>query len=190
MGRLISDMGQELGMNADDVRQAHLDSHAGRFEQLSGVALQNAVSRCKELFDLGSLLQALVAELNNFAAAAHPESLPCLFMTWASANLSEPHIIFSPSDLYRVDVDEALVLACLEQLFLGRVMVEVDEKYRGRSLAQLFQPRKHDANDVVEAADSSRLTMEIKTEPKLPSMRLVTIVGLIALSFWASRINQ
>lgn len=145
--RLMADLGQELGLSADDVRQARLDMHAGRFGRLTGEALQSAATRCRELFDVTALLQAVTAEINSFSAEAQPESLPCLFMTWAAASLSEPHAIFSADDPHRVDVGEPLVLACLERLFLGNVNAPVDEQYHGRSIVKLFDACQDDVKD-------------------------------------------
>merc|ERR1712187_830022 len=190
---------QELGLNVDDVRHARLDSHAGRFRELTGDALLNVATRCRDLFDVSALLQALAAEINGFSAESQPESLPCLFVTWAAANLSQPHAIFSASDPYRLDVDESLVLACLEQLFLGYVNAPDEEQYHERNVKKLFEVHHCDENDVVacdhkcvasEAARSATQTMDITPKRGFTSMKLISIVGVIALSFWASRLTQ
>merc|ERR1712232_1187429 len=146
-----------------------------------------------------ALLQSLVAEINSFSAEAQPESLSCLFMTWAAENLSEPHAIFSADDPYRVDVDESLVLACLEQTFLGAVNATVEDHYHGQSVRKLFEVGHCESDDVFacrhrsvasEGKDRPKIAVDIKPEPSFPSMRLVTVIGFIALSLWASRLTQ
>jgi hypothetical protein len=136
--RLTADLGEKLGLNADDVVQARLDEHSCRFAPLEGDALDSAADRCRELFDVDALLQSLVAEINSFSAEAQPESLAAQFLTWAAASLSEPHVVFSTADPHRVDVGAPLVLACLEQLFSGSVQAPAEEQHNGRSIAELF----------------------------------------------------
>jgi len=155
--RLTADLGKELGLNADDIAQARLDEHSHRFAPLEGHAFESAADRCRELFDVDALLQSLVAEINSFSAEAQPESLPAQFLTWASANLSEPHAVFSAADPHRVDVGTPLVLACLEQLFVGSVEAPVGEQHTARSIAVFAVcPSGAEASQALPPSESQR----------------------------------
>lgn len=125
----------------DDIRQAQFDRQSRRFNQLKGETFENALSRCRELFDLSALLQALTSEINSLSDETKPDSLSCQFLNWVAANLNDPHVVFSKEDVGQVAVSESLVLACLEYMFLGKVSAPADEQYCGRSVAELFAPR-------------------------------------------------
>jgi len=153
--RLTADLGEELGLNADDIVTARLDEHACRFAPLEGDALDSAADRCRELFDVDALLQSLVAEINSFSAEAQPESLAAQFLTWAAASLSEPHVVFSTADPHHVDVGAPLVLACLEQLFAGSVQAPAEEQQNGRSIAELFAAGSAGAEAPAEAGQGT-----------------------------------
>jgi hypothetical protein len=137
--RLTADLGQELGMNASDVRRASLDEHAQvRFAKLGARDVHGAVVRARELFDVHALLQALVSELNSFCAESTPDSLPRLFLDWASENMTDKHIVFDEETCTHVEVDCALAMAVLEILFLGQTSSGEDVMFRGRKLCDLF----------------------------------------------------
>lgn len=141
--RLTADLGQQLGLNADDVRRATLDEHArARFGKLSTFDVQAASARARELFDLEALLQALVSELNSFSAESPPESLPQLFLDWASENITQKHLVFDEETCTRIDVDRVLAMGVLEMLFLGRLVVHTSEVYRDVKLSDLFIPQQ------------------------------------------------
>lgn len=138
--RLTADLGQHLGLNADDVRRAELDEHSrSRFAKLRAHdEVHAAVVRCRELFDLEAFLKALVSELSSFSAASSSNSLPRLFLDWASENMTEKHVVFDEDTCTCIDVDCTLAMAILEVLFLGQLVGPADETYRGRALCDLF----------------------------------------------------
>merc|ERR1712060_767263 len=82
--RLTQDIGDELGLNKDDIRRAMLDEHAGRFPCLSREEQLSAAARCRELFDVEALMKALMMEVNSFDQNSSPQSLPLQFLNWAS----------------------------------------------------------------------------------------------------------
>merc|ERR1711953_1272991 len=94
--------------------------------------------RARELFDMDALLQALVSELNSFGAASTPDSLPRLFLDWASQNLTDKHVVFDEDTCSRVDVDRTFAMAILEWLFLGQLEQVRHTTYRGYSMSELF----------------------------------------------------
>merc|ERR1711933_328951 len=62
--RLTADLGQSLGLNVDDIRRAELDVHArSRFSRLSQRDVLMASARCRDLFDIETLLKAVVTEI-------------------------------------------------------------------------------------------------------------------------------
>lgn len=144
--RLTADIGQQIGLNADDVRRAALDEHArARFSKLRPHDANLAAARARELFDLEAFLQALTSELNSFNASSAAESLPRLFLDWASEHISEKHVVFDEDTCTRVEVDCMFVMAVIEMLFLGQVDVLADETYRGHKLRELFGQHQMEA---------------------------------------------
>jgi len=138
--RLTQDLGQPLGLNMGDIRRARLDEHAAtRFPRLGRKQRQDFTDRCRELFDLAAFLQAFMAEVNGFSEASPPESLPRLFLDWASERFTEKHVVFDEATCTRVDVALPLVKAIIEDLFLGAPDLASDQVYRGRRLSTLFQ---------------------------------------------------
>lgn len=136
--RLISDLGDLVGLNQDEIRQANLDVHRQRFAELTPEELAVASGRLRELFDIEALLKALTAQLNSFDADSPPESVPHQFLKWASTSLTQKHVVFDVDTCMSIDVEEALVLAIIEVLFLGRSSAMADETYRGVCLNDLF----------------------------------------------------
>lgn len=172
--RLTADLGQQLGLNASDVRRAALDEHAqARFARLRPREIDPAVARGRELFDMDALLQALVSELNSFNASSAPDSLPRLFLDWASQNITEKHVVFDEDTCSRVEVDRTLAMAVLEVLFLGQLGDLADEMYRGTKLCELFdaQPGEAcaEAEQVVDCntAEDCALTNEVDQDKML-----------------------
>jgi len=163
--RLTADLGQQLGINADDVRRAALDEHArARFGKLSTQDVQAASARTQELFDMEALLQALVSELNSFSASSTPDSLPRLFLEWASENMTEKHIVFDEETCTHIDVDSVLAMAVLETLFLGQLCALANETYREIKLCDLFIPQQmkqlsenSTSNTIVYEADKDKV---------------------------------
>ncbi|CAK0814320.1 unnamed protein product, partial [Prorocentrum cordatum] len=136
------DLGDALGLNADDVRRAALDEHAAaRFRRVAGEARAQAVGHARALFDLDALLKVLMAELGSFSADSAPNSLPRTFLDWAASRLKEKHVVVDEDTCSRVEVGEPLALAILEDLFLDRPPPPTDEVYRGHRLRELFLPR-------------------------------------------------
>merc|ERR1712187_1031135 len=114
----------------------------GRFARLSAHEVDSVATRARELFDMDALLQALASELNSFNAASTPDSLPRLFLDWASQNLAEKHVVFDEDTCTRVDLDCVFVMAILEWLFLGQLERLEHQTYRGRKMSELFNPRQ------------------------------------------------
>lgn len=138
--RLTQDLGHDLGLNMGDIRRAKLDEHAAtRFPRLGRKQRHLFTDRCRELFDVAALIQAFVAEVNGFSESSLPESLPRLFLDWASERLTEKHVVLDEATCTRVDVTSPLAKAILEDLFLGAPDSATDHVYRGRRLSTLFQ---------------------------------------------------
>jgi hypothetical protein len=137
--RLTADLGSALGLNAADVRGASLDQHASaRFAKLRYHDVEAAAGRARELFDMQALVQALISELNSFSEASTPDSLPRLFLDWASESIAQKHMVFDEETCSRVDVDCVFGMAILEKLFLGQLEGLSDTTYRGAKLSDLF----------------------------------------------------
>lgn len=138
--RLIADIGPALGLDASDIRRARLDEHArSRFQCLNHVEQEKATKRCRQLFDLDALLGALAGEVNSFSAESPQNSLPWLFMDWVSRRFDQKHIVFDDTCMH-VEVGRPLLLAVLEDLFMGKVRSGKDEVYRGVLLRDVFFP--------------------------------------------------
>lgn len=145
--RLISDLGDLVGLNNDEIRQAKLDSHRERFARLNHDELCAASARHRELFDIEALLKALTAQLNSFNAESPLESAPQQFLKWVSTSLTQKHVVFDVGSCMSIDVEEPLVLAILEFLFLGLAPSTPDEKYKGMYLKDLFILPKSNEDD-------------------------------------------
>jgi len=140
--RLIADLGGLLGFNQDDVRRAQLDEHAAsRFQALAAHDRQSAAERCKELFDIDAVLQAFMAEVTTFDSHSLPESLPCMFLCWASGHMKQKHLVFDEETCSHIDVNQPLALAIFESLFLGELAAAPKETYRGYPAAEVFLNR-------------------------------------------------
>jgi hypothetical protein len=156
--RLTADLGEQLGLNADDVRRAALDEHArARFSKLRSYEVTAAVARGRELFDFDAFVQALVGELNSFSAESSPNSLPRLFLDWASEQMTDKHVVFDEDTCTRIEVDRTLVSAVLEVLCFGKVVGLADETCRGIAFRDLFATQLSDQS--VEA-DSSKQVLD------------------------------
>lgn len=188
--RLTADIGQHLGLNADDVRRAELDVHANsRFARLRASEVNSVATRARELFDMDALLQALVSELNSFSAASTPESLPRLFLDWASQNLAEKHVVFDEDTCTCIDLDCAFVMAILEWLFLGQLERVEHQTYRGRKMSELFNPQQdekvaeeNDVPQVDEEEKDAACLVSISTEQgkDVQDNGLLAAFGLLA----------
>jgi len=140
--RLTVDVGEQLGLNADDVRRAALDQLAvERFSPLGEADLPGVASRCRELFDMDAMLGAFVAEVNGFNADSTPESLPRLFLVWASERLADKHVVFDEHTCSHVEVTPDLALAVFEDVFIGHMNAPVSEFFRGQQIRALFLRR-------------------------------------------------
>eukprot|EP00746_Dinoflagellata_sp_MGD_P164008 gnl/MRDRNA2_/MRDRNA2_92408_c0_seq1.p1 gnl/MRDRNA2_/MRDRNA2_92408_c0~~gnl/MRDRNA2_/MRDRNA2_92408_c0_seq1.p1 ORF type:complete len:454 (+),score=89.13 gnl/MRDRNA2_/MRDRNA2_92408_c0_seq1:90-1451(+) len=149
--RLISDLGNLVGLNKDEIRQANLDGYTQRFAMLTPKELVAASARHRELFDIEALLKALTAQLNSFDAESPPESLPQQFLKWAAASLTQKHVVFDANTCMSIDVEDTMVLAIIEVLFLGRPSAMEDETYRGVRLNDLFHAPESNDQGFVEA---------------------------------------
>jgi len=150
--RLVADLGHQLGLDAADIRRAHLDEHAeSRFSRLGKAATMTAVARFRELFDFEAFLRALVAEVTSFGPESPAECPSRLFLSWVSANLAQKHMVLDEASCTRVDIDCLFALALLEFIFLGRQCLPVQQTWHGLHLSDLFSNR------------------DVRTEEKLPS---------------------
>jgi hypothetical protein len=139
--RLTADLGEALGLNMDDIRRAELDEHARmRHAPFPQQARIEYAARCRELFDITALLQAITAEVNNFSDASTEDSLPRTFLDWASQRLRLKHVVFDEATAMRVDIDQSFALATLEVLFLGEPAAEAVQSgsYRGHCWGDIF----------------------------------------------------
>jgi hypothetical protein len=135
--RLAADLGEILGLDKDYIRLAMLDKHASeRYDSLSGDVLSVA-ARCREIFDVDAVLQAFVSEVNAFSIDSHPESLPRLFIDWASEHLKHKHVVFDDATYCQMAIQPPLALAIFEVLFLG-APGNLEETYHGHSFRDLF----------------------------------------------------
>merc|ERR1712048_1557315 len=98
-----------------------------------------AARRCRELLDVDALVSAFMGEVNSFGPASAPNSLPNLFLSWASERLgAHAHIVFDEATLMDVRVERPLALAVLEDIFVGQPLPSRDETYRGEPLLARF----------------------------------------------------
>jgi hypothetical protein len=136
--RLIKDLGALVGLNQEEIRQASLDAHTQRFARLTHEDLLVASARHRELFDIEALLKALTAQLNNFNEESPQESVPHQFLKWVSASLTQKHVVFDEETCMSINVEEPIVVAIIEVLFLGRPSPTAEETYRAVPLKDLF----------------------------------------------------
>jgi hypothetical protein len=137
--RLTADLGEHLGLNADDIRRAELDVHAkSRFAKLSAEEATAAAARCRELFDLKAFLQALVSQLNSYKSSSDASSLPRLFLKWTCEHMNEKHVVLDEETISKVDIDCTLARAVLEMLYLNRLTGLAGDEYRGIKFSDIF----------------------------------------------------
>eukprot|EP00443_Scrippsiella_acuminata_P120250 CAMPEP_0115582282 /NCGR_PEP_ID=MMETSP0272-20121206/5580_1 /TAXON_ID=71861 /ORGANISM="Scrippsiella trochoidea, Strain CCMP3099" /LENGTH=401 /DNA_ID=CAMNT_0003017265 /DNA_START=81 /DNA_END=1286 /DNA_ORIENTATION=+ len=138
--RLTADVGPLLGANADDVRRAVLDEHArSRYACLDGAEAAKAAARCRELFDVDAMLQAFVAEVNSFDAETSSNTLPAMFLVWASERLSRKHVVLDAETCSRTEVDCAFAVCVFEDLFLSGPAAPAEETFRGVPISEIFR---------------------------------------------------
>lgn len=141
--RLTMDLGADLGLNSADIRRASHDEHArARFTPLSGRKADAAIARCREHFDVEAMLKTFVAEVNSLSSESPADSLPMLFLHWASENLEEKHIVFDEETFSTVDIDFTFAISVLEVLFLGATAAPAGECFRHVLLRSLFKPQQ------------------------------------------------
>jgi len=141
--RLIADLGGKLGLNPADVRRARHDEHArSRFKPLNGRKAEAAMARCREHFDAEAMVKTFVAEANSFSSESPAESLPMLFLQWASENLVEKHLVFDEETCSTVDIDFTFGISVLEVLFLGATAAPAGECFRKVELRDLFKAQQ------------------------------------------------
>jgi len=165
--RLTADIGGAVGANADDIRRAERDRHAkDRYQRISGAAARAAASRCQELFDVEAMLGAFVAEVNGFNEDSPKESLPAIFLQWASEHMALKHMVFDEDTCTRVEVEPLLALCVFEVLFTGGLRCAATEEYRGVAMREVFgaaleagQARMDDEAD--EDSEDEELVHEI-----------------------------
>lgn len=138
--RLIADVGNAVGYNKDEIRLAMLDGHAAqRFPKLPREEVHRAAARCRELFDVEAMLQALCAEINAFNEDSPPQSLPRMFLDWANTRMEHSHLVFDEATCSHVEIVYPLALAIVEVLFFGRSEAPSGESYRGHEVQNLFK---------------------------------------------------
>jgi len=154
--RLVTDIGDAIGLNKEDIRLASLDMHAQqRFPRLQSKEAAEAAERCRHLFDLEAFIKALTVETNALNADCSTGSLPRQFVEWASVGLRDPHIIFDQAGGLTLSVGEPLILAVVEVLVLGRCGAPAEEVYCGLSLCDLVTPLQSETGDHDLKAESS-----------------------------------
>lgn len=149
--RLIADLGDDLGLDAANVRLARLDTHASqRFPKVTKGDATAAVARCRELFDMTAFLQALVAEVNSFHEDSPKDSLAACFLEWVDETLSRKHVVLDEESCTRTDISCAFAMSLVEYLFLGAPQASRSELFRGVPLVGLFSTDHGDAPSSVQ----------------------------------------
>jgi len=155
--RLIADLGDMLGLDKDVVRLSSLDFHANqRHPPLVMPERELECSRCRQLFEIDSVLQAFVAEVNKFDAESPPESLPALFIKWVDSNMNpkHKHLIFDAETCSKVEVTKPLALAVLEKVFFGSPRVSSEDVLGDVRIAELFECPECDGMDLKPQAEA------------------------------------
>lgn len=141
--RLITDLGDDLGLDAAEVRQAQLDEHAStRYRPLSKFVREAVLQQCREFFDMPALLQAFTSEANSFSADSPEQSLPRIFIDWSSNHICPKHVVLDEETCSKVQINDALALAVLETLFFGEPKAPPEEMYQGRPINSYFSLQK------------------------------------------------
>merc|ERR1712008_58892 len=156
--RLVTDIGDAIGLNKEDIRLASLDMHAQqRFPRLQSKKAAEAADRCRHLFDLEAFIKALTVETNALNADCSTGSLPRQFVEWASVGLRDPHIISDQAGGLTLSVGEPLILA--------------EEVYCGLSLCDLVNLLQSETGDHDLKAESSGVASNsLKTDRSQPTM--------------------
>lgn len=175
---LIFDIGDVLGLDMVDIRRAKLDNLAfERYENLTSEEVPTVAERCRELFDLPALMQALQAELNSFSADSPSESMARQFLEWAQEHMNNPHVVMDEETCSSVQVSQPLVLAILEMLYLGRHYAETQETHGGMQISRLLPSKDPLTHLSLEASP--------RTSPTIPGLRsLVLPVLVICRPLW------
>jgi len=141
--RLLMDMGDSLGINADHVQLARLDKIATqKIPKLTGDQCRHAEDVIGQLFDVGEVLKVFLDEVNKPDAQAAPDwvdSFPGQFCEWANRSLALPDVIFDEESLGKISIDERFAVALLEFVFLGAPQCHDDPTYRGHRLHDIFR---------------------------------------------------
>jgi hypothetical protein len=163
--RLAEDIGEFIGLNADDIRRASLDEHArARFACLSPEDAKLAAFRCRELFDFDAFLQAFMSELNSFSAESPANSMSRSFLDWASQNLLEKHVVFDEDTCTRVEIGHTLAMAVLEVLLLGRLKGLASEEYRDMTLHEIFCEELRDVTESIVESSTNAVMVKVNEE--------------------------
>uniref|UniRef100_A0A7S1RHY9 Uncharacterized protein n=1 Tax=Alexandrium catenella TaxID=2925 RepID=A0A7S1RHY9_ALECA len=163
--RIIRDLGSGFGLNSSHIKQAMADTHAeSRFPKLVKAKRQAAETRLRALFDTDAWLKAFAAEASTLSAGSERESLPRLFLDWASEHMTEKHILLDSDTCSRVEVGDALALAVAEVVFLGRAGCCRGEEYRGTDIQDLFVPNEELVAKVARAEASKGLVESVAQE--------------------------
>merc|ERR1711920_806451 len=110
--RIISDIGQDLGLNAGDVRRALMDEHREGNRPLTEKKQVRMKRKFKDYFDLDVLVKHIVVEINSFCANSPKESLAQLFIAWIEEHMPDnKHVVFDEETLAMIEVDVAFVTA-------------------------------------------------------------------------------
>eukprot|EP00930_Biecheleria_cincta_P037777 TRINITY_DN25956_c0_g1_i1.p1 TRINITY_DN25956_c0_g1~~TRINITY_DN25956_c0_g1_i1.p1 ORF type:complete len:685 (-),score=139.18 TRINITY_DN25956_c0_g1_i1:91-2145(-) len=137
--RLIIDIGAKVGFSDADLRRAGLDMHTDRWPKAEDKKVRTLVKRFHKLFDVEDVLKAMVSELSSFNDASGPESMPRMFLQWASEWMTQQFVLMDEDTCSRIDVEPALGLAVLEVVFFGRPGCAAEETYREEVLHSLFK---------------------------------------------------
>lgn len=167
--RLTADLGDSLGLNADDIRRARLDNHANeRYPTLAPREMLQLKRLCRRMFDLEAVLQAFSSEVNSFGPETPPESLARNFFAWVQENMAEKHIIFDEETFTKIDIEKPLALAIFEIVLLGQLHAAREETYRGVSIHEVFGgTAASDESAPTKAVDQALLFSEYVRKPSV-----------------------
>lgn len=136
--RLIIDIGLDLGFSFHEIQRAWADPHVNRWHPVSSP--DAACERVRQLFDVGALVKALVAELSAFDEASDADSTARQFLEWSEQAVVRRHDILDEETCAKISIDEEVALAVLETLFFGRPSCRDDgPRHRGMSVRSLFK---------------------------------------------------
>eukprot|EP00746_Dinoflagellata_sp_MGD_P162419 gnl/MRDRNA2_/MRDRNA2_89963_c0_seq1.p1 gnl/MRDRNA2_/MRDRNA2_89963_c0~~gnl/MRDRNA2_/MRDRNA2_89963_c0_seq1.p1 ORF type:complete len:393 (+),score=69.36 gnl/MRDRNA2_/MRDRNA2_89963_c0_seq1:113-1180(+) len=133
------ELGDRLGLNKADMQRAEHDEEVGRrFTRMREPERLKLACRFRDLLDMEALLKAIAAEINSFSESSPAESMARHFVSWASQSMSQPHLLLDDTS-FGVEVENDVVLAILEVVFLGKTFATESELIRGSKICDAFK---------------------------------------------------